>query len=197
MKAVYALALVGCIAVATLPAGCDETGNGPAGIRGLAFSFSGDLSGSYLAAGTPVVGGDGQPEFGSWAIAAEADSLGGLVLAAFRPSEDLKGDLFVLQLTPLGLGTFTPCEPNADCHGRVFFGYQSGLFDHYFEIVSGSVTVTEIAAGRLRGSFQFIARDEGGTGPQVITVDDGEFDVPFLGTAEEDAVRCMLPGGSC
>ncbi len=60
----------------------------PKGISGLAFSFGGDLSGTYRAAGTPVVGGDGQPEFGSWAIAAEADSLGGLVLAAFCPSED-------------------------------------------------------------------------------------------------------------
>jgi hypothetical protein len=197
MKAVRALTLAGGFVVAVLLAGCDETGNGPESISGLSFSFSGDLSGSYLAAGTPVVGGDGQPEFGSWAIAAEADSLGGLVLAAFRPSEDLKGDLFVLQLTPLGSGTFTPCEPNADCHGRVFFGYHGSLFDHYFEITSGSVTVAEIAGGRLRGSFQFVAHDEGGTGDQVITVDDGEFDVPFAGTAEETAVNCMLPGGSC
>ncbi len=69
-------------------AGCDETGNGPGSISGPAFSFSGDLSGSYLTAGTPVVGGDGQPEFGSWAIAGGAGSLGGLVLAAFCPSED-------------------------------------------------------------------------------------------------------------
>ncbi|UCC81765.1 MAG: hypothetical protein JSW46_12225 [Gemmatimonadota bacterium] len=197
MKAVHVLALAGGFAVATSLAGCDETGDGPEGINGLAFSFSGDLSGSYLAAGTPVVGGDGQPEFGSWAIAAEADSLGGLVLAAFRPSEDPIGDLFVLQLTSLGTGTFTPCESNADCHGRVFFGYDGGLFDHYFEITSGSVTIAEIAEGRLRGTFQFVARDEGGTGTQVITVDDGEFDVPFVGTAEGNAVKCMLPSGSC
>jgi hypothetical protein len=54
-----------------------ETGNGPEGIIGLGFGLSGDLSGSYAAAGTPVLGGDGQPEFGSWAIAAEADSHGG------------------------------------------------------------------------------------------------------------------------
>jgi hypothetical protein len=197
MKAVHALALVGFFAVSTSLAGCDETGNGPEGIIGLAFSFSGDLSGSYAAVGTPVSGGDGQPEFGSWAIAAEADSLGGLVLAAFRPSEDPLGDLFVLQLTPLGVATFTPCGPNADCHGRVFFGYDGGLFDHYFEITSGSVTIAEIEGGRLRGTFQFVARDEGGTGTQVITVEDGAFDVPFANTAEEDAVRCMLPGGSC
>jgi hypothetical protein len=68
-----------------------ETGNGPQGISGLTFGFSGDLSGSYAAAGTLVVGGDGQPEFGGWAIAAEADSLGGLVLAAFRTSGVLLG----------------------------------------------------------------------------------------------------------
>ncbi|MGD2215990.1 MAG: hypothetical protein PVJ64_04515 [Gemmatimonadales bacterium] len=196
MKAVHVIALAGGFAFATLTAGCDETGNAPEGITGLAFSFSGDLSGSYLAAGTPVVGGDGQPEFGSWAIAAEADSLGGLVLAVFRPSEDPpKGDLFVLQLTPLGVGTFTPCEPNADCHGRVLFGYDGGSFDHYFEITSGSATIAEIANGRLRGTFQFVARDEGGMGDQVISVDDGEFDVPFADTAEGNSVRCML--GSC
>ncbi|NIN73375.1 MAG: hypothetical protein GTO46_15910 [Gemmatimonadetes bacterium] len=195
MNAVRVIALTGGFAVATLLAGCDETGNGPEGISGLAFSFSGDLSGSYLAAGTPVVGGDGQPEFGSWAIAAEADSLGGLVLAAFRPSDDPSGDLFVLQLTPLGVRVFAPCEPNADCHGRVLFGYDGGSFDHYFEITSGSVTIAEIGEGRVRGTFQFVARDEGGTGAQVITVDDGEFDVPFADTAEGNAVRCML--GSC
>lgn len=195
MKAVHALALAGVVTSAALLAGCDETGNGPEGLEGLAFSFDGDLSGSYLAAGTPVVGGDGQPEFGSWAIAAEADSLGGLVLAAFRPSQDPTGDLFVLQLTPLGLGTFTPCQANADCHGRVLFGYDGALFDHYFEITSGSVTIAEIAGGRMRGTFQFVARDEGGTGPQLITVDDGEFDVPFASTAAGNAVKCML--GSC
>jgi hypothetical protein len=197
MKAVCVLALAGGLfAVATLLAGCDETGNGPEGISGLAFSFSGDLSGSYLAAGTPVVGGDGQPEFGSWAIAAEADSLGGLVLAAFRPSEEPKGDLFVLQLTPLAVGTFTPCEANADCHGRVIFGYDSGLFDQYFEITSGIVTIAEITDDRLHGTFQFVAHDEGGAGPQVITVEDGEFDVPFVAGAEESAVKRLLSGGS-
>lgn len=59
----------------------------------VALSFSGDLSGSHLAASTPVLGGDGQPEFGSWAIAADADSLGVLVPAAFRPSEDPKQEV--------------------------------------------------------------------------------------------------------
>jgi len=195
MKAVEAVAAAGVFAVATLLAGCDETGNGPESISGLTFSFSGDLSGSFLATGTPVPGGDGQPEFGSWAIAAEADSLGGLVLAAFRPSEDPKGDLFVLQLTPLGVGTFTPCQPNADCYGRLLFGYDGGSFDHYFEITSGSVTIAEIASERLRGTFQFVAHDDGGTGAQMISVDNGEFDVPFADTDEGNAVMCML--GSC
>ncbi|UCC72785.1 MAG: hypothetical protein JSV86_20925 [Gemmatimonadota bacterium] len=197
MNVARGLALVGLLIACTLPAGCDQGGTEAGAVNGLTFTFSGALSGSYTAAGTPVLAQGGELQFGSWAIAAEADSLGGLVLAAFRPAEEPRGDLFVLQISPLRAGVFTPCEPNADCHGRVLFGYEAGLFDHYFEIVSGSVTIGAIENHRLRGTFQFLARDEGGTGEQTLTVGDGEFDLPFATAAESDAVLCMIESESC
>jgi hypothetical protein len=104
-----------------------------------------------------------------------------------------------VQLASLQTGEFTPCEPNADCHGRIFFGVNVDDFsdyDHYFEILSGSVTITEIADDRLRGSFEFSASDEGGAGSQTITVSDGELDVPLGSTTESDAVRCMADGAA-
>jgi len=199
MKALSTLTVAALFALAALLVACDEDSTGIEPPNGTNFSFSGDLSGIYEAVGTPAVDTAGRPEFGSWAIMAEPDSLGGIVIASFRPTGDPRGDLFVLQLASLQTGEFTPCEPNADCHGRIFFGVNVDDFtdyDHYFEILSGSVTITEIGDDRLRGNFEFSATDEGGAGSQTITVSDGELDVPFGSTTESDAVRCMADGAA-
>ncbi len=199
MKALSSLAVVGLFALAALLVACDDDSTGIETPSDLGFSFSGVTSGTYEATGTPGVDADGRPEFGSWAIMAEPDSVDGVVIASFRTTEDPRGDLFVLQLASLQTGEFTPCEPNADCHGRIFFGVNTDDFtdyDYYFEIVSGSVTIAEIGAGRLRGSFQFNALDQGGAGSDTITVDDGEFDVPFGTTAQNNAAWCMIDGAA-
>lgn len=199
MKALSALTVAGLLALAALLVACDEDSTGIETPHDLSFSFSGDSSGTFEATGTPAVDTAGRPEFGSWAIMAEPDTVGGIVIASFRSIEEPRGDLFVLQLASLQAGSFTPCEPNADCHGRIFFGVNVDDFtdyEHYFEIVSGSVTITEIGAGRLLGSFEFTAQDEGGAGSQTITVDDGEFDVPFGSTAQANAAWCMIDGAA-
>ncbi len=118
------MALASLVLVALpLVVGCnDDDPVGPGNLEGISFTFSGDTSGTYLAGGPLMVDSTGVPEFGSWAIQAQPDSLGGLVIASFRPTVEPKGDLFVLQLDQRRLGPFTPCEPNGACHGRVFFG---------------------------------------------------------------------------
>lgn len=160
--------------------GCDDADPaGPDVVEGVSFTFSGDTSGTYAASDPVRLDTGGVPEFGSWAIQAQPDSLGGLAIASFRATADPKGDLFVLQLDQRRLGPFTPCEPNGACHGRVFFGYHAAQFEDYFEIVSGTVTIDELGNGRLKGTFRFTARDQGGTGTRTLVVDDGEFDVPL------------------
>ncbi|KPK80968.1 MAG: hypothetical protein AMS25_08250 [Gemmatimonas sp. SM23_52] len=199
MKALSTLTLAALFALAAVLVACDEDSTGIEPPSGMNFSFSGDLSGIYEAAGTPAVDTAGRPEFGSWAIMALPDSLDGIVITSFRPTGDPRGDFFVLQLAALHTGEFTPCEPNADCHGRIFFGVNVDDFsdyDHYFEILSGSVTITEIRDDRLRGSFEFSASDEGGAGSQTITVSAGELDVPFGSTTENNAVWCMADGAA-
>ena len=199
MKALSTLTLAALFALAAVLVACDEDSTGIEPPSGMNFSFSGDLSGIYEAAGTPAVDTAGRPEFGSWAIMALPDSLDGIVITSFRPTGDPRGDFFVLQLAALHTGEFTPCEPNAHCHGRIFFGVNVDDFsdyDHYFEILSGSVTITEIRDDRLRGSFEFSASDEGGAGSQTITVSNGELDVPFGSTTENNAVWCMADGAA-
>jgi hypothetical protein len=195
MKRVAVLAFAGLVAGLAFLAGCDDVDLlTPNSLAGVSFTFDGDTTGGYAAAGLPTTL-EGQPEFGSWAISTEPDSLGGLIVSAFRATEQPKGDLFVLQLAPLRTGSFTPCEPNAACHGRVIFGYDGGGYEDYFEIVSGSATIDEIGEDRISGTFRFVARDEGGTGNRTLTVDDGTFAVPFVATVPQDELLCLISGG--
>ncbi len=199
MRGLSALALVSLLwVVFPLVGGCGDDGPaGPGRVEGISFTFSGDTSGTYVAGGSMRVDSTGVPEFGNWAIQAQPDSLGGLVIASFRPTADPKGDLFVLQLDQRRLGPSTPCEPNGACHGRVFFGFHAAQFDDYFEIVSGTITIDELGNGRLKGTFQFTARDQGGTGTRTLVVNDGVFDVPVGDAAQSRAVRCAIAGGAC
>jgi len=167
-----AFAVVGC--------GDDEVTQ-PADESGVEFTYGGDRSGSYASEGVPTIGSGGLPEVGSWAIA-RPDSVGGMVIAAFEPSGETTGDLFILQLHPIGTGEFSPCNINAGegCHGRLIIGVNTDDFtvvEDWFEITSGSVTLTEVSDTRVRGTFSVTLEDLDGS--QTITVDDGVIDVPF------------------
>lgn len=188
------LALAAAVAAA---GACDETTTGPPGVGSVTFDYGGAVSGTFSAAGPPPsVSVEGVPEFGTWALGAAGDSLGGVVVAGFRTLDDETGDLFVLQLDDVRTGTFT-CEPNAECHGRVLFGIpdHDGLpateAEAWFEIVSGEVQVLEAGGGTLRGTFSFTARDEGGTGDRVLTVVAGSFDLPLAGQGTAESAVCL------
>ncbi|MGD8699768.1 MAG: hypothetical protein PVJ43_10785 [Gemmatimonadales bacterium] len=162
--------------------GCSEDEpTEPAEGSGLDFTYGGDRSGSYTSEGVPSIGSGGLPEVDSWAIA-RPDSLGGMVIAAFEPGGETTGDLFILQLHPIGTGEFTPCNINAGegCHGRLIIGVDIEDFtvvEEWFEIASGSVTLTEASSTRVRGTFSITLENLDQT--QTITVTDGVIDVPF------------------
>lgn len=168
----------------------------PGDDEGISFSYERALTGRFAApADTPRVSVEGVPEFGEWALAAAGDSLGGVVVGAFRTAGDGTGDLFVLQLDQLRTGEFV-CG-TAACHGRVLFGIpgHGGLppepAERWFEIVSGSVTVARAGPDRLQGSFSFVARDQGGSGSAELAVEEGSFDLPLTGVRTAVSAVCL------
>lgn len=189
-------ALAVAVALAAGAAGCGDAAE-PAPAGSVTFDYGGAVSGSFSAAGPPPpVSVEGVPEFGNWALGAAGDSLGGVVIAGFRTTDEETGDLFVLQLDEVRTGEFT-CEPNAECHGRVLFGIpdHGGLpaseAELWFEIVSGTVQVNRAAGGTLAGTFSFTARDQGGSGDQILTVVAGSFEVPLAGQGTGASVVCL------
>lgn len=176
---VSALAITACALLGLYA--CDDDAPTETGDEsGLEFTYDG---GSYRSEGMPAIGQDGLPEIGSWAVA-RADSLGGLVIAGFQPTEGSKGDLFILQLHPIRTGEFSPCGVVGvpDCHGRFIVGVDKEDFaavDAYYEITSGSVTLSEASTSRVAGTFSAVfTRLDDGSG-DTFTVDDGVIDVPF------------------
>lgn len=179
---------------------CDDA-IGPERPGDVSFQYAGARDGTFTVSGdAPRFSIEGVPLFEDWTLAAAGDSLGGVVIAGFRVLPTAgpigRGDLFVLQLGAKRPGEFS-CAPNAECHGRLLFGVPDtgGLgvlpAEDYFEIVSGRVDVTRLARGRIAGTFSFTARDEGGTGPRTLTVEDGSFDLE-LGAADAAlSVLCM------
>lgn len=177
-------------------AGCGDA-TGPSDRPGsITLGYAGDVVGGFdVTAAPPTFSVEGVPAFSDWALAAEQDSLGGVVIAGFLVDGE-EGDLFVLQLTELRAGAFS-CSPDAGCHGRLFFGISdpgglpNGAAREHFEIVSGQVDVSTAGPDRISGAVSFTARSEGGTGPETLTVDDGAFDLSLTDPDAAGSVLCM------
>lgn len=188
-----AIALAGLVAGFLLA--CDDA-TGPGDAPSVGFDYAGALEGRFSSeAGPPVLSVEGVPEFGEWTLAAAGDSVGGVVVSGFRVSDET-GDLFVLQLTERRTGSFT-CGIGLECHGRILFGIpdHAGLppaqAERWFEITSGTVELGRAEGARLVGTFSFTARDEGGTGPNELTVEDGSFDLPLEAQAAGRSILCF------
>lgn len=184
--------VLGSLLILGIAACGDSTGPGPDEGE-LEFTYGGD-AGSFSARGDVVLTG-GVPDFDEWALAAEPDSVGGIVVTAFQPSATAgQGDLFILQIQPAdGEGTYEPCGPDEVCRGRLFQGWKTDLSGYaaWFEVVSGSVEIDELSDARIRGSFTLTLREDGGQGPAEIVISDGAFDVPVSDAA--GLLFCELP----
>jgi hypothetical protein len=187
-------ALAGLAFVLVAAACGGSTGPGPGG-GGVTFDLGSE---SFAAAGDVVFDIEGRPDPGrDWAVAADPDSVGGVVVTAFRASStEGVGDLFVLQLQPAHTGAFSPCGPDEPCRGRLFRGWNVNLstYDGWFEITSGTVDVQTLSDTRVRGTFTFTVRSDGGSGDQAVAIQHGVFDVPVDGRL--GGYVCGLPPSS-
>ena len=198
--------LTGAMLVGLLPlTACDDDGTaGPPAepLPGLEFSYAGDISGDYQSDGRlPTIGGNGRPEFGSWALA-RPDSLGGLVITGFDgevggfgPVDNGLGDVLILQLNHIREGSFESCgsSGSSGCHGRFFVGVvliDLSIVQEAFEITAGRVEIDDISGSRVRGSFEATFTNDDGS--RTITVIDGVIDVPFsLNHTVSKSVGCL------
>lgn len=182
-------------------AACDDSPSGPGTgepVEGVRFNYSGSHSGTFQSSGTPTLDTDGSVNYGLW-TAAQRDSLGGIVIASFRPDEgsSTDGDLFILQLGPAEVRNW-PCAtsvPNGPrCFARLLVGLGAETFStaEYYEAVSGTASIAEMSATRVKGTFSLVTRSNGGSGPFTITLSDGQFDAPILGGSTGNAVRCVV-----
>jgi hypothetical protein len=184
--------MLAAVAATAAVAACDDSTGPASGDAGVAFDLDGV---SFAALGDLVIDIEGRPApDADWAVAADPDSVGGVVVTAFRVSETAGvGDLFVLQLQPADTGTFSPCGPNEACRGRLFRGWRTDLtgYDEWYEITSGTVDVEALGPRRVRGTFRFELRSEGGSGSAVLSIEDGSFDVPI--DDRVGGIVCGLP----
>lgn len=188
----YALAGLALVLAA---AACEDSTGPAADGSGVAFGLDGE---PFAVSGDLVVDIEGHPlPDADWAVAAAPDSVSGVVVTAFRASAtDGAGDLFVLQLQPAHTGTFSPCGPNEPCRGRLFRGWRTDLtgYDDWFEVTSGTVEVVALGPTRVRGTFSFGLRSDGGSGDAVLSIENGAFEVPI--DDRVGGIVCGLPPSS-
>lgn len=120
---------------------------------------------------------------------AHADSLDGLAIVGFEETGADVGNLIVLQ-APRHLGTFEcqagegACDIRGEAwHGRYIEGVRNGSTvgaDRYFHLVSGTITVTETGADRLRATFNGVFRTNDEDSDDTIVIEDGSVDLPYV-----------------
>lgn len=171
----------------------------------LAFSYAGDRSGSYVVGGEIALDAERRPQFGTWA-AALPDAEGDIQIAASQARNAPEATVFLLALNNITApGTYPidlDCtqETRSSCAiGFFAFGYNWANVDEspealYF-VADGSVTVTEIDGGRVRGTFRGEGpRLPGGSGT-TISFSDGNFDVPVVRNTLQVRRNRLIAGG--
>jgi hypothetical protein len=170
MRAVLiALAVVGCANDVTSPA---------PSVEGLAFNYSGGMSGTFSANGEPDTTGTR-----AWAGAWEIEGTPLLILSALLPrtatTHDVVG-ILVPRTTPGTSTIATICPPEGCADLFVTFGRQNGGNDYLqgCHIVSGTVTIATISEARVTGSFTGtgVCFNNAG-GESTFNVTSGAFDV--------------------
>jgi hypothetical protein len=171
------------------PAACGGNDNdvvGPEKLGSLSFSYSGDISGTYSVSGEPKFDNDRYPQnpFG----AAILGNNGFLRITAMRPTQRPTVDGFMFRMGGITGPTTIPVCPQLigpSCPDVVFSvksNRPGELYNDPYQFTSGSVTISEITAERVRGNFQGTAvfrslTDQATT--RTITITNGQFDVPI------------------
>ena len=152
----------------------------------LSFSYSGDINGTFSVSGVPKSVNDNYPQK-PFAVAA-LTSTGFLRINAILPTEPPKANRFGFSVYSVkGPKTVQICAQvtSFDCPDVFFFiGFNvvGERWEGPYLFRSGSVTISEITAERVRGSFQgtavFVSGNEEAVITKTITITNGQFDVP-------------------
>ena len=174
-------------ALAALAACSDSTG--PSGNEGqLQFGYSGARNGSYSATGELVPSGSSAGFVKQSFAAAGSTTFSGdpvIILASYAPVTSQVGDQIELIL-PGRTGTFAfveGCDANDCAEGFLGFSFDPDLgYDangDYFTLVSGTVTITSVSGGRVRGTFSGTAVSDASGSARTLNVSGGSFDAPL------------------
>ena len=167
--------------------GDDDDPIGPEPTGSLSFTFSGDTSGTFSVSGEPKLNSSGFPQNEFAVASVEA---GEVFVGGFRPRGP-NFDLFGIGLEGVtGPRTVNVCpQPTGGTCPVVFF--LTGISEtteapsRVYVLTSGSVTVSEMNAERVRGTFQ-------GTGiyidpttnqpnfTRTITISNSQFNAPVM-----------------
>ena len=157
------------------------------------FTFTGELAGSFVAAGEMKLVGGVPVEEGSWAGAVVRDGRFGVT--AFHERGGGKADYLMITLPEAATGTYLipeACVTSSDpsCPSVIFLlssDIDGPELEAFCGIRTGQVTLTENDDGRARGTFSGTLlcglSDEGADRVEV-ELSGGTFDVPVLGTGE-------------
>jgi hypothetical protein len=169
---------------------CRDGGTDPSAGESGTVSFTyvaGSQSRSYTASGAVSLSG-GSAQFGTWAVAGRSGSE--LLVMAFVERTGSRGDGFFLYLPQVNgprTDAFTEeCgnDPDAICpYVSLVTGMMLGDDDSFTRscaLESGTVTVTAISDGRVRGTFSgtgecFVAATDA---DEAFRITNGTFDVP-------------------
>ena len=192
-------------ALGSMAACKDSTGSDNNGNNGsLSFNYSGARSGSYQASGQYQSSGTSFAKQ-SFAVGTNTVLFGTPValIASYQPTTSSRGDEVILVLEGNAhTGTYSrdfDCDANCAI-GFVSYGIDPALDDDTssddFSFADGTVTVTSVSNGRMRGTFSGHMEDDE-TSLRTVNVVSGSFDVPMvssgsLGFNKMSAVRLHL-----
>ena len=155
----------------------------------ISFSYSGDVTGSFDATGTPAAATGPFIPRGDYATAFSYDASVSVPLAgtfSAMANDDAGspyGNMFLLFGIPAQVGTYALSN---SVRGNFYLGvtWNSSFFaeQRIFGLTSGQLRVDEYTGTHVRGSFsgtatQFIPATSGA--PPVITIVNGQFDLPI------------------
>jgi len=182
MLAVLAIAFaVGC--------GGDSTGPSNGTAEGtLKFDYSGAISGTFSAKGTPTQRAVFNNE--SYAFAVHDDSEDVIAMTAFRFTNGLKGDAVMFFIDEPAVGNFSlnvdTCEKNcgfALFYFNVDFADTVNVDGHVFVAELGEISLSKLTAKSVAGTFHGTAVDPEDA-EKVIQVSNGSFSVQIVDESE-------------